>query len=214
MGMELAGHECAGYIELDKFARKSYEAIFNTEGEYTAHDITTVRADELPKCECWCFGFPCQDISVAGKLRGLKGDRSGLFFTVTKLIKELKEEDRPDYLFIENVKNLLRIDKGFGFLQILAELDTCGYDVEWQVINSKYYGVPQNRERVFIIGHFRGQSAGQIFPIGTTSNAGEIILYGHSCINGHNIIKRVFNPAGISPTLTAVKGGQSRGKNY
>lgn len=164
-GMQSAGHECVGFIENDKFARKSYKAIYDTEGEWSAHDIRTVRSSDLPKAECWCFGFPCQDISVAGQKKGIrKGNRSSLFYAVTSLIKNLKEEDRPQYLFIENVKNLLSINKGFDFLRLLTELDEIGYDAEWDVLDTAEV-LPQHRERIYIIGHFRGKSTRQVFPI-------------------------------------------------
>ena len=164
-GMELAGHKCIGYIEKDKFARKSYEAIYNIKGEWTAYDIQEVKATELPRTDCWCFGFPCQDISVAGKRKGIQqGNRSSLFYAVTNLIRNLKEEDRPQYLFIENVKGLLSINKGFDFLRLLTELDEIGYDAEWDVLDTAEI-LPQHRERVYIIGHFRGKSTRQVFPI-------------------------------------------------
>lgn len=164
-GMELAGHECVGYVEWDKFARTSYQSIYNTNKEYTAHDITTVESKELPKADVWTLGFPCQDISVAGKQKGIEnGKQSSLFFTVTGLIKQLKEEDKPSYLFIENVKNLLSINDGWDFLKLQVELDEIGYDVEWDVLNSKEV-IPQNRERVFIIGHLRRRSTREVFPI-------------------------------------------------
>lgn len=174
-GMELAGHICKGHCEIDKFANMSYKAMHNPrEDEWFGTDITKVRADELPRVNCWCFGFPCQDISVAGKQLGFRGNRSSLFFTVTRLIRDTKEEDRPEYLFIENVKNLLSVNGGTDFLKLLIELDEIGYDAEWQVLNSKNFGVPQNRERVFIIGHLRGRSGRKVFPIGGISQKANI----------------------------------------
>jgi len=165
LGMEQAGHTCVGWIEWDKFARQSYQAIHNVEGIWNANDIRTVRANELPRADCWCFGFPCQDISVAGKQRGFTaGKRSSLFFTVTGLIRDLEEEDRPSYLLIENVKNLLSINRGFDFLKLQIELDEIGYDCEWDVLDSAEV-VPQHRERVFIVGHLRGRSTREVFPI-------------------------------------------------
>ncbi|HCD08216.1 MAG TPA: DNA (cytosine-5-)-methyltransferase [Lactobacillus sp.] len=164
LGLEQAGHTCVGSVEIDKFARKSYKAIFDTEGEFKANDIRTVRASELPKADIWTFGFPCQDISVAGKQLGFRGSRSSLFFAVTRLIRDLEEKDRPSILLIENVKNLLSINKGFDFAKLLIELDEIGYDAEWDVIDSSEV-VPQHRERTFIIGHFRGRRTRQVFPI-------------------------------------------------
>lgn len=166
-GMEMAGHICVGHCEWDKFANMSYKEIHQPkEGEWFGKDIRDTRANELPRSDVWCFGFPCQDISVAGKQLGFKGERSSLFFTVTRLIRDTKEENRPKYLFIENVKNLLSVNGGTDFLKLLIELDEIGYDAEWQVLNSKNFGVPQNRERVFIIGHIRGRSGRKVFPIG------------------------------------------------
>jgi DNA (cytosine-5)-methyltransferase 1 len=169
-GMEMAGHKCLGHCEIDKYANMSYAAIHEPkEDEWFGTDIKRTNADELPRADAWCFGFPCQDISVAGKQLGFKGQRSSLFFTVTRLIRDTKEEDRPKYLFIENVKNLLSVNGGTDFLKLLIELDEIGYDAEWQVINSRYFGVPQNRERVFIIGHLRGRSTRKVFPITGTN---------------------------------------------
>ena len=165
LGMEQAGHECVGWVEWDKFARKSYQAIFETEGVWNASDIRTVRASEIPRSDCWCFGFPCQDISVAGKQGGFtSGRRSSLFFTVTGLLRGIQKEDRPAYLLIENVKNLLSINNGWDFAKLQIEMDEIGYDVEWDVLDSAQV-VPQHRERVFIVGHFRGRSTRKVFPI-------------------------------------------------
>lgn len=188
-GMEQAGHKCIGFCERDKFAVASYTAMYCVNekqleylktlplkqrqkeilkeeyrnDEYYADDIE--RLGNSPRADIWCFGFPCQDISVAGRRSGLAGARSGLFYSIIAKIKSKKEEDKPKILFIENVKNLLSINDGWDFADILTELDEAGYDVEWQVLNSKHFGVPQNRERIFIIGHLRGRSGGKVFPI-------------------------------------------------
>lgn len=163
-GLERSGHECIGYVECNKFARLSYQAIHETEGEFTAHDIRAVRASDIPRADIWMFGFPCQDISVAGKQKGFAGKRSSLFFTVTGLIRDIKEEDRPSILFIENVKNLLSINNGLDFAKLQIELDEIGYDAEWDVLDTAEV-LPQHRERVYIIGHLRGRSARNVFPI-------------------------------------------------
>lgn len=167
-GMELAGHKCLGYCEYDKFAVQSYRAIHNTEGEWYAKDIRTVRAADIPRADVWCAGFPCQDISIAGKCLGFKGKRSSLFFAVTGLVRDLEEKDRPSYLFFENVKNLYSINGGFDFARILIELDEIGYDAEWSLINSSDV-VPQNRERVFIVGRLRGGHGRKVFPVGESN---------------------------------------------
>lgn len=241
LGMEQAGHTCVGWIEWDKFARKSYQAIHDVEGIWNASDIRTVRASELPRADCWCFGFPCQDISVAGKQKGFTaGKRSSLFFTVTGLIRDLKEEDRPSYLLIENVKNLLSINRGFDFLKLQIELDEIGYDVEWSVFDSAEV-VPQHRERIFIVGHLRGRRTQQVFPIvqdgrevnrradatntlttryGEAQGSGSYVaeseppkvkqvgnLMNTKYFGGKPQPGRVYDPSGISPTLSTMQGG-------
>ena len=170
LGLELAGYQCKGFCEKDKFAVKSYKAMFNTEGEWYRDDVTNLIGTEVPYADIWCFGFPCQDISIAGKQRGLSGKRSGIYFNIIDLIKSKKEEDKPTYLLIENVKNLLSINQGFDFTTVLTELDEAGYDAMWQLLNSKYFGVPQNRERVFIIAILRSRGRREILPL--TGNGG------------------------------------------
>lgn len=210
LGMEQAGHECVGYVEWDKFARLSYQAIHNTKGEWTAYDITSVRASDIPRANVWCFGFPCQDISVAGKQKGFTGNRSSLFFTVTRLIRDIEEENRPEFLLIENVKNLLSINGGWDFAKLQIELDEIGYDCEWDVLNSKEV-VPQNRERVFIVGHLRGKRSRKVFPIkrkdGSASEGNEIIRLFNGRQEGTYGSQDVLSPNGISTTLNTMSGG-------
>nr|DAP40336.1 MAG TPA: Cytosine specific methyltransferase [Caudoviricetes sp.] len=163
-GMESAGHKCIGFCEIDKFARASYKAIHDTEGEIELHDITTVTDEEvraIGQVDVICGGFPCQAFSIAGARRGFEDTRGTLFFEIARFASILK----PKYLFLENVKGLLNHDKGNTFKTILRALDGLGYDVEWQVLNSKNFSVPQNRDRVFIIGHLRGQRTRNVFPI-------------------------------------------------
>lgn len=238
-GMELAGHECVGFCEFDKFATASYismhlltdeqrkalkdipikkrqKEILKEEyrnGEWYANDIRRVYAGDIPKADCWCFGFPCQDISVAGKQAGFQGNRSSLFFRVMYLIGQLKEEDKPAYLFIENVKNLLSVNGGWDFARLLIEMEQRGYDAEWQVLNSKDFGVPQNRERCFIIGHLRGRSTSKVFPIEGTDGENSVSLNLFGCINGRNSQReRVYDSGGLSPTISTVPGGNTEPK--
>lgn len=204
LGMEQAGHSCVGWVEWDKFARKSYIAIHKPDGEFTETDINNVNSQELPKADCWCFGFPCQDISVAGKQGGFtNGKRSSLFFKVTGLIRELKEEDKPSYLFIENVKNLLSINKGWDFAKLLIEMDEIGYDAEWDVLDSAEV-VPQHRERIFIVGHLRGRCTRKVFPIirenGETTEPNTIKVIGNTSNSGYRS-HDVLDPTGLSTTL-------------
>lgn len=170
LGMEAAGHECVGFIEWDKDARSSYQGIHDTEGEWNAEDIRTVRPEDIPRADIWCGGWPCQDISKNGNKSGLEGSRSKLFFTVTGLIEQLKEKDKPTYLFLENVANLRGSNRGFDFLKVLLELDRIGYDAEWQIVNSRDHGLPQNRERIYIIGHYRARRTRRILPISGRDN--------------------------------------------
>ena len=167
LGMEQAGHECVGFVEWDKYARKSYEAMHDTEGEWTAHDITGVTDDDIrllggKGIDIICGGFPCQAFSVAGKRGGFADTRGTLFFEIARIAEQIK----PRILLLENVKGLLSHDKGRTFGTILNTLDEIGYDAEWQVLNSKDFGVPQNRERVFIVGHLRGSGRREVFPLG------------------------------------------------
>ncbi|EAC5321513.1 DNA (cytosine-5-)-methyltransferase [Listeria monocytogenes] len=173
LGMERAGHECVGYVEIDKFARKSYQAIHDTEGEWTREDITKVTDDEWRTLrgtvDIICGGFPCQSFSIAGKRLGFEETRGTLFFEIARAAKQIQ----PRYLFLENVKGLLSHNKGETFATILTALHELGYDAEWQILNSKDFGVPQNRERVFIIGHLRGAGGREIFPLAEASRTAD-----------------------------------------
>lgn len=201
LGLELAGHKCIGFCEIDKYAIKSYKAMHDTEGEWYGNDITKLKSEEIPYADIWTFGFPCQDISVAGKQKGLRGERSGIYFSIIDLIKGKEEKDKPTYLLIENVKNLLSINGGFDFTTVLSELDQAGYDAMWQVLNSKDFGVPQNRERVFIIANLRSRGRREILPIGgENQSAIKQIIGGRQG-------DRVLDPNGISCTLTGNGGG-------
>ena len=206
LGLEMAGHECVGHIEWEKFARASYKAMHRPkESEYDGKDIRATRTIELPRADIWTFGFPCQDISVAGHQTGFRGNRSSLFFAVTKLIGELEEESKPSILFIENVKNLFSVNGGFDFAKLLIELDEIGYDAEWQLLNSKHFGVPQNRDRVFIVGHLRGRSGREVFPIEGTNgenNTNNIETVGKWEGTNRHTRQRIYSADGIYATLT------------
>lgn len=213
LGLESAGHECVGFCEIDKFARASYKAIHNTEGEIELHDITSV-PDELVRkighVDIICGGFPCQAFSIAGKRGGFEDTRGTLFFEIARFASILKSK----YIFCENVKGLLNHDKGRTFKTIINTFDELGYDVEWQVLNSKNFGVPQNRERVYIIGHLRGECTRPIFPIfgknGTTNQANTKQIgniNNSTSFGGNPQTGRVYDIDGISPTLNTMQGG-------
>nr|WP_269481504.1 DNA (cytosine-5-)-methyltransferase [Bacillus mycoides] len=162
-GMEAAGHKCLGYIEWDKDARKSYEAIHNVEGEWTAHDIRSVTNDNFRlfrgKVDVICGGFPCQAFSKAGKRRGFNDTRGTMFFEIMRAAEQIQ----PRYLFLENVRGLLSHNKGETFATMLATLDELGFDAEWCCCNSKDTGIPQNRERVIIVGYNRRKCTQRVF---------------------------------------------------
>ena len=201
LGLESAGHKCIGYCEYDKFARASYEAMYDTEGEWKADDVTKLKSEDVPYADIWCFGFPCQDISVAGKQRGLVGKRSGIYYNIIDLLKGKEESDKPTYLLVENVKNLLSINAGFDFASVLSEMDEAGYDCRWQVLNSKDFGVPQNRERVFIIANLRSRGRREILPL-----CGENAATLNQLVGGMQGY-RVYGTDGLSATLVGNAGG-------
>ena len=124
-GLEQAGMQCVGWIEIDKYARKSYLAIHEANDLWTAEDITKVKGDELPHADLWSFGSPCQDLSVAGKVKGLDGERSGLFYEVMRLIDEREEsgKGKPEWLLFENVKGALSSRGGKTSLK---------FSIKWQ----------------------------------------------------------------------------------
>ena len=201
LGLESAGHKCIGYCDYDRFARASYEAMYDTEGEWKADDVTKLRPEDVPYADIWCFGFPCQDISVCGKQRGLVGKRSGIYYNIIDLIKGKEESDKPTYLLVENVKNLLSINSGFDFASVLSEMDEAGYDCRWQVLNSKDFGVPQNRERVFIIANLRSRGRREVLPL-----CGENAATLNQLVGGMQGY-RVYGTDGISATLVGNAGG-------
>jgi DNA (cytosine-5)-methyltransferase 1 len=150
---------CIGFSEIDKYATQIYKKHFNHK-EYG--DIKTINPAELPDFELLVGGFPCQAFSIAGKRAGFEDTRGTLIYDVFRIIKE----KHPKLVLLENVKGLLSHDNGRTFKTIITSLAELGYAVEWQVLNAKNFGVPQNRERVFIIGHLGGFGGRQVFPIG------------------------------------------------
>ena len=234
-GMELAGHECVGFCEFDKFAVASYTSmhlitdrqretlsempikqrqkeILKDEyrnGEWYANDIRSVRAYEIPRADCWCFGAPCQSFSVSGKRTGLDGE-SGLIREIFRLLNELTEEDRPEWLIYENVKGMLSSNKGWDYAAILSEMDRGGYDIEWQNINSAWF-VPQNRKRIYTIGHNRRYGRRKILPIEATSGKNSVPIKQIGLVPNKGRDNpnsgRAYSVAGISPTLNTMDGG-------
>lgn len=154
------GHECIGFSEIDKYAKQIYLKHFPHHHDYG--DITKISETELPQFDILIGGFPCQSFSMAGKRRGFADTRGTMFFELCRIAKE----KRPKFLVFENVKGLLNHARGQTFATILSALDELGYDAQWHVCNSRYFGVPQHRERVYIVCHSRTEPRPQVFPIG------------------------------------------------
>ena len=188
-GLErLGGFECIGFCEIDKYAKKSYEAMYDTKGELYFNDARKIKPEELPDIDLITGGFPCQSFSIVGQRKGFEDTRGTLFFEIARIAAVKK----PKYLFLENVPGLLSHDRGRTFKTILSALDELGYDVAWQVLNSKDFGVPQSRKRLYIVGFFRSRCANskttvQIFP----RKEGD----------------RIYSSEGESVTLTCNAGG-------
>lgn len=151
LGFERAGMQVVFQCEINKFGRSVLKK--HWPNAVLMGDIKTVRASDIPdSVKLWCGGFPCQDLSSAnqGKRKGLVGERSGLFYEFCRLIRER----RPKWLVLENVPGLLNSHNGEDFRCVLKELDELGYGVSWRVFDAKYFGTPQRRRRVYIIGSF------------------------------------------------------------
>lgn len=205
-GFELAGHTCVGHIEIDKYADRSYRAIHDVkEDEFYWTDISLLESNHVPDCDIWCFGFPCQDISSAGNRIGLAGRRSGLYYAVIDLLKGKPEAVRPKWLVAENVRNLLYVNNGWDFHNVCAEMAAAGYAVQWAVHDTADYGLPQTRERIFIIGssirHFGREPPAEILPVRRESKPTIRRLTGESMWN------RVYHAMGLTPTLKTSPNG-------
>jgi DNA (cytosine-5)-methyltransferase 1 len=185
--MTKAGHKCIGYCEIDKFALKSYQVIHNPkEGELIGTDIRNVQSGRVPDADFYCFGWPCQDNSIAGKRRGqVEGTRSGLLFEIARIIRDKK----PSYFVAENVEGLFSVNNGRDFYQTIRLFADLGYDVQWQLLNTVWF-LPQNRERIYFVGHLRGKPRPQAFPIGEDDK----------------VSNRVIRTSGWSTAETAISG--------
>ncbi len=162
LGLERTGHECVYANEWLQKPASIYEKNFGEKPD--TRDIRTIDPFSIPDAELICGGFPCATFSIAGKREGIYGadTRGTLFFEICRIA----EAKRTPYLFLENVKGLLNHDNGKTFAVILLSLDKLGYDVQWELLNSRNFGVPQNRERIFIIANLRGCPRPKVFPIG------------------------------------------------
>lgn len=191
------GFECVGHCEIDKYANRSYNALFDTKGEWFIEDARKADPSTMPDFQLLCGGFPCQTFSIAGTRKGFGDPRGTLFFELARLA----EARKPPYLLFENVPGLLSHDGGRTFATILNTLDRLGYGVEWQCLNSKDFGVPQSRNRVYIIGYLDERCRGKVFPF--TETAGSSLIQTHGGHQG----ERVCSPEGLSCTLASTPGG-------
>ena len=190
--------QCVGHCEIDKYADASYRAIHNIGKEERYYpDAREIDPGDLPDFDLLCGGFPCQAFSLAGRRKVFEDARGTLFFEIARLA----QAKRPSYLLLENVPGLLSHDGGRTFSAILAALNDLGYFVEWTVLNSKHFGVPQSRRRLFIICYLDPRCAGKILPVfGTNGKALVQILNGPQG-------SRVYDTEGVACTQTASAGG-------
>jgi len=187
---------CVGFSEIDKYAAEVYQKHFNHKNY---GDIKLIRAYDIPDIDLLVGGFPCQAFSIAGKRGGFEDTRGTLFFEVARILKR----KHPRLVLLENVKGLLSHDGGRTFKTIVATLAELGYAVEWQVLNAKDFGVPQNRERVYIVGHLGGFGGRQIFPF-RDSNGSHL----REITQGVSDAQRIYDPSGIAKSQKALGGGQ------
>lgn len=191
------GFTCVGHCEADAYADHNYRVLFDTEGEWFCNDARNIETERMPDFDLLCAGFPCQAFSIAGRREGFADARGTLFFEVARLVAD----KRPAYFLLENVPGLLSHDKGRTFATILSALDELGYDVAWQVLNSKNFGVPQARKRVYLIGYLRERCAGEILSF-TDANAAPLV----QLLPGSEG-NRVYADTGVGITLTSGAGG-------
>ena len=226
--LENLGCECVGYSEIDKHAIKLYSAWYNDECNFG--DITKIEAEKLPDFELLVGGFPCQAFSVAGKRGGFNDTRGTIFFDFARIMKAKK----PKFAIFENVKGLLNHDGGKTYETMLRTLDELGYNAQWGILNTRFHGLPQNRERVYIVANLRERSSTKIlFERGDgitdkVERTEQSIIGDESiapCLNASDykeprIVKigsiggkpcqsdQVYSPSGVSVTLSAQNGGK------
>ena len=198
-GLEaVGGFECIGHCEIDPYPNKAYNAIFDTRGEYYCDDARKINPAEMPDFDLVCAGFPCQSFSVAGKRLGFEDTRGTLFFEVAQLLKA----KRPAFFLLENVFGLLSHDGGRTLETIFSALVEVGYHFEWCVHNSRYFGVPQQRRRLYIVGYLDPRCAGKVFPL--FGSGGKALIQMLPGPQG----SRVYDSAGVACTQTAGAGGK------
>lgn len=198
-GLEsIDGYKCVGHCEIDKYADISYRCLFNTDGEVFFDDAKQINPKDIPDFDLLCAGFPCQAFSVAGKRKGFEDARGTLFFEIARVLRE----KRPKYFLLENVPGLLSHDQGWTFTTILCTLSELGYSIEWNVLNSADFYVPQSRKRVFIVGFLDERCTGKVFPF-TECNPQTLVQ-----VRSGSQGQRIYCPYGLSCTLASNAGGQ------
>lgn len=198
-GLERVGdYACIGHCEIDKYADRAYRAVHKVkESEVFYEDANTIKPEEMPQFDLLCAGFPCQPFSIAGRRKGFDDQRGTMFFEIARVAGKR----RPAYLLLENVPGLLSHDQGRTFTAILSTLSQLGYHVEFQVLNSKDFGVPQSRKRLYIIGYLDPNCAGKVLPFpGTNPETLKLLISGRQD-------SRVYDAGGLSKTLLARAGG-------
>lgn len=181
-----------GWCEIDAFAQKAYRALYETEGEYFCDDATRINTKELPEIDLITAGFPCQPFSVSGRRLGFADTRGTLFYEIIRVA----EAKRPAYILLENVPGLLHHEGGQTFGTILAAFHELGYSLEWSVLNSVHFGVPQQRRRIYIVGFLDERLVGRIFPL-TPRNGTDYRKEQKDCLS-----------EGVSVCLTKPKAGE------
>ncbi len=184
LALEQVGLECVFACEINRYARQIYSQRFKVNHPYP-EDIREM--EQMPECDLVCAGVPCQDVSVAGKRKGLYGEKTGLFFEFIRLL----ERTKPRWVLFENVPGLLSSKKGRDFAVVLNEMGKCGYGLCWRILDSQYFGVPQRRRRVFVVGHLGGicppeilfESEGGRGDSAKVQKAGEDIAH---CLDGRS----------------------------
>lgn len=194
---------CVGCSEIDKYATSIYKKHFPNVKNYG--DVRKIKTEELPEFDFLVGGFPCQSFSIAGKRRGFDDTRGTLFFEIARFLKDCQ----PKYFLLENVRNLLSHEKGKTFQRILGIFSELGYDVEWKVLNSSDYGIPQNRKRVFLKGYFRERCGGEILSIGEVNEKTDKKI-SNKLVKLNNFKSQagiIYDINGVSCTLTGCGGG-------
>ena len=236
LGFKNAGFKLNGAWDFDKYAVESYRN--NISSNVKQMDISQMKWNEVPQSDVWTFGFPCQDISIAGKQAGIiKGKtRSGLFYEIMRLLEETEQNDYsrlPKVILAENVKQLKK------YLPVLEEeYATRGYKMYYALYNSKYWGVPQNRERYFVVGIHESISHPFIFSEQRSNKVLKLIdclekeveekyyidkpleifdkmkgsVIGQLQMKGNDCIRRVYDTGQVAPTLTTMQGGHRQPK--